>query len=316
MENIQADKGAEGGNGESQYFKDLTEEEWISPLLPNAIKPDSAAGNILRELIGRWKQPKEQTFFPKEKVELQEINEKLQDLNRHYLEMLGFVTHEFLQPLSVLKAFLIMLQDETIGTLTDPRQKQAVNTMMRNVNSLVHMVQKYLQLSRIELGKMEVNPSWIHAFAECLEPILEDTRRQLETHGMEMVLENEPEFRQAEVSADPNLLRIVFANLIGNAIKYGQRGGKIWCGFREAGAETIFYVKNEGKGIPQENLEKIFEKFARLEGELERSRGGTGLGLFNVREIIRKHEGRTWAESEEGKWAKILFALPKGQRGV
>lgn len=316
MVTVQFDKRTEYGNPERQFFKDLTQEEWIAPLFTSGFEPDSDAGDVLKELESRLIQPEEETFLRKGMEELQEINDKLRDLNRHYLEMLGFVTHEFMQPLTVLKAFLIMLQDETIGILTDSRQKQAVNTMMRNVNGLVHMIQKYLQLGRIESGKMEVSPSWIHPFEECLEPILEDTKRQVETHGMKMVLENEPAFRQAEVWADSNLLRIVFDNLISNAIKYGRRGGKIWCGSQETGAETLFYVKNEGKGIPKENLEKVFEKFSRLEGELERSRGGTGLGLFNVREIIRKHEGRSWAESEEGKWANILFAIPRGQRAV
>jgi len=314
MEGVHLEKTAVYENPEGQLFKDLTQEEWIAPPLTGGSEPNWDTGNILEELRSPTIHREGDVFWRKAMEELQDANHNLRDLNHHYLEMLGFVTHEFMQPLSVLKAFLTLLQNETIGVLTDSRQKQAVHTMMRNVNSLVHMIQKYLQLSRIESGKMEVSPSWIHPFAECLQPILEDTMRQLETHGMEMVLENEPAFRRAEVWADSNLLRIVFDNLIGNAIKYGRRGGKIWCGFREDGAETLFYVKNEGKGIPKENLEKIFEKFSRLEGELERSQGGTGLGLFNVREIIRKHDGRSWAESEEGKWANILFTIPRGQR--
>jgi len=243
--------------------------------------------------------------------ELYVLNTKLQDLNRHYLEMLGFVTHELMQPIGVLKGFLVMLDDESLGPFATPRQKQAVSTMLRNVNALINMIQKYLQLGRIEYGRMEVNKVHIPIFAEALQPILEDERQQLAARKMEVVIENEEAFRKVEGEADPVLLRIVFSNLIGNALKYGEEGGKIWFGFREEPEEFLFYVKNEGHGIPAGQLMKVFEKFSRLGGELERRRGGTGLGLFNSKEIVERHGGKIWAESEEGKWANFLFTIPK-----
>lgn len=247
--------------------------------------------------------------------ELYVVNTKLQDLNRHYLEMVSFITHELNQPMGVLKGFLIMLQDQSLGPLTTSKQRQAVGTMLRNVNVLINMIQKYLQLGRIESGRMEVNKAWIPVFEEGLAPVLEDEKQQLEARRMRVILENEEAFRRAEAEADPLLLRIVFSNLIGNAVKYGKEGGKIWVGFREEPTELLFYVKNEGQGIPPEKLNLVFEKFARLEGELERRRRGTGLGLFNAQQIVEKHGGRIWAESEEGKWANFLFTLPGGVKG-
>lgn len=243
--------------------------------------------------------------------ELYVLNTKLQDLNRHYLEMLGFVTHELMQPMGVLKGFLVMLDDQSLGPLGTPKQKQAVSTMLRNVNGLINMIQKYLQLGRIESGRMEVNKALIPIFSEALQPILEDEKQQFAARKMEVVIENEEAFRKVEGEADPVLLRIVFSNLLGNAIKYGQEGGKIWCGFREEAEELLFYVKNEGRGIPADKLNKVFEKFSRLEGELERKQRGTGLGLFNAKEIVERHGGKIWAESEEGKWANFLFTVPQ-----
>ncbi|KPK92284.1 MAG: hypothetical protein AMJ94_05360 [Deltaproteobacteria bacterium SM23_61] len=247
--------------------------------------------------------------------ELHVLNTKLQDLNRHYLEMVGFITHELNQPMGVLKGFLIMLHDGSLGPLTTSKQKQAVDTMLRNVNALINMIQKYLQLGRIESGRMEINKAWIPIFEEGLTPVLEDEKQQLEARRMEVILENEESFRRAEAEADPVLLRIVFSNLIGNAVKYGKEGGKIWIGFREDAEELLFYVKNEGGGIPPDKLNLVFDKFARLEGELERRRRGTGLGLFNAKQIVEKHGGRIWAESEEGKNANFLFTLPRGIKG-
>jgi signal transduction histidine kinase len=162
---------------------------------------------------------------------------------------------------------------------------------------------------------MEINKAWIPIFEEGLAPVLEDEKQQLEARRMQVILENEEAFRRVENEADPVLLRIVFNNLIGNALKYGKEGGKVWVGFREEPAELLFYVKNEGQGIPPDKLNLVFEKFARLEGELERRRRGTGLGLFNAKQIVEKHGGRIWAESEEGKWANFLFTLPRGIKG-
>jgi two-component system NtrC family sensor kinase len=247
--------------------------------------------------------------------ELYVVNTRLQDLNRHYLEMVSFITHELNQPMGVLKGYLIMLHDESLGPLTTSKQRQAVGTMLRNVNLLINMIQKYLQLGRIESGRMEVNKARIPIFAEALAPVLEDEKQQLDARRMQVVLENEEAFRKVEEEADPVLLRIVFSNLVGNAIKYGKEGGKIWVGFREEPNELWFYVKNEGRGIPPDKLNVVFDKFARLTGELERRRRGTGLGLFNAKQIVEKHGGRIWAESEEGSWANFLFTLPKGVKG-
>jgi signal transduction histidine kinase len=187
--------------------------------------------------------------------------------------------------------------------------------MLRNVNALINMIQKYLQLGRIESGRMEVNRTWIPIFEECLGPVLEDEKQQLEARRMEVILDNGESLRRVEGEADPVLLRIVFGNLIGNAVKYGKEGGKVWIGFREDPEELLFYVKNEGRGIPPDKLNLVFDKFARLEGELERRRRGTGLGLFNAKQIVEKHGGRIWAESEEGKYANFLFTLPRGIKG-
>jgi len=243
-----------------------------------------------------------------------EVNTKLQDLNRHYLEMLGFVTHELMQPMGVLKGYLIMLEDGSLGSLVTSKQKQAVSAMLRKVNALINMIQKYLQLGRIESGRMEVYKTWIPVFAEALHPILEDVKQQMDARKMEVIVENEEAFAKVEAMADPVLLRIVFSNLIGNALKYGREGAKIWCGFREEPDQILFYVKNEGRGIPADQLTKVFEKFSRLEGELERKQRGTGLGLFNAKVIVEKHGGKIWAESEEGRWTNFLFTIPQEEK--
>ena len=234
----------------------------------------------------------------------------MQDLNRRYLELLGFATHELIQPLGVLKGYLVMMQNG----LSAAQQQQAFSAMLRNVNALITMSQKYLQLSRIESGELTVHRENVRVYEEVLQPILEDEKPQLEVKGMEVEIENEDTFRQLEIAADPTLLRIVYSNLITNAIKYGRPNGHIVCGFAADQESYRFYVRNEGPGIPADKLEAVFEKFVRLEGTRRKQRG-TGLGLFNSREIIRRHGGEMWAESVEGEWANFIFTLPRSIPG-
>ena len=143
--------------------------------------------------------------------------------------------------------------------------------------------------------------------------VMKDEKPQLTVRNISFEVENEEEFKELKVWADPIMLRIVYNNLVTNAIKYGRKGGKISLGFKNEGDFYQFNVKNEGEGIPQDKLEVIFEKFVRLEGKSGRKHRGTGLGLFNTREIIEKHHGQLWAESVEGEWANFIFTLPKGQ---
>lgn len=231
--------------------------------------------------------------------------EELKDLSLRYLELLGFATHELIQPLGVLKGYLVMMQNG----LSPSQQRQAVSAMLRNVNALISMSQKYLQLSRIESGELEVHKENVRVYEEVLQPILEDERPQLQVKGMQVEVQNEDAFRRLEIAADPTLLRIVYSNLITNAIKYGRPNGRISCGFVADQESCRFYVWNEGPGIPPDKLEAVFEKFRRLEGTARKQRG-TGLGLFNSREIIRRHGGDMWAESVEGEWANFIFTLP------
>ncbi len=239
-------------------------------------------------------------------------NQRLQELNLRYLELLGFATHELMQPLGVLKGYLTMMRASPTGALEGERQRQAVAAMLRNLDSLINMSRMYLELSRIESGELEVHKERVRLYQDVLGPVIEDSRMELERRGMRLVLEAEAAWRELELEADPLLLRAVFGNLIGNAIKYGREGGEIRCGFQDEGASYRFHVWNEGPGIPADKLGAIFEKFVRLEqGAGQQGRRGTGLGLFITKEIIARHGGEIWAESVEGEWADFIFRLPK-----
>jgi len=245
---------------------------------------------------------------------LQKTMNNLKELNKKYLGLLGFTTHELKQPLGVLKGYIIMLQDETLGKLSTTLQKEALLEMRSNVSTLNDMIQKYLQLAKIEAGQLVVEKKRVNLFKDAINPVLEGETSQLSIKKMQVVIEEREKLEKFEIIADPILMRIVFSNLITNAIKYGETGGKINLGFQEHNAHYRFHVKNEGPGISRDKLESIFGKFVQIDIKELGKQLGTGLGLYNTKEIIEKHGGRIWAESEEGKWADFVFLLPKEEK--
>ena len=239
------------------------------------------------------------------------INKNLKDLNNRYLELLGFTTHELKQPIEVLNGYLIMLQDESIGKLTTSRQHEAISEMRASVNLMIDMIQKYLQLSKIENGELSVNKRRVRIYPEIIRPVLDGEAPKMAIRKVMLTIENQEAIEKLEVEVDPMLIRIVFSNLINNAIKYGKKGGGITVGYQGEDGFHRFHVKNEGQGIPQNSLNRVFEKFMRAKRGTTGKVMGTGLGLYNTKEIIEKHGGKIWAESEEGKWADFIFVIPE-----
>jgi len=242
-------------------------------------------------------------------TERRSLEKKLKDLNIRYLELLGFATHELKQPMGVLKGYLIMLRDETIGTLTTEKQRQAVNSMLRSTERLIDMSNKYLRLSKIESGELELVKKRFAIFKEVINPLINREMMSASEKRMKITIEDRDAFEKLEIEADSILIEVVYANLVSNAIKYGRKGSEISLGFRKNGKSFIFSVRNEGEGIPPDKLEDIFGKFVRLDKKSPLK--GSGLGLYNTREIIERHGGKIWAESEEGKWANFIFTLPQ-----
>jgi len=118
------------------------------------------------------------------------------------------------------------------------------------------------------------------------------------------------------VTADPVLLRQVFANLIGNAFKFTRttNAARIEIGGEVKGNEKLYFVRDNGVGFPSSKKERLFQVFQRLHGQSEFE--GTGIGLANVRKIVERHGGRVWAEGDEGRGASFFFTLPGEQKPV
>jgi signal transduction histidine kinase len=110
--------------------------------------------------------------------------------------------------------------------------------------------------------------------------------------------------------ADPDRLIQTLTNLLSNAIKFSPPGSRVWLTVEQQADYVLFQVKDQGRGIPVDKLESIFERFQQVDSSDARKKGGTGLGLAICRSIVQQHGGRIWAESTPGKGSAFFFTLP------
>ncbi|HDL17701.1 MAG TPA: HAMP domain-containing histidine kinase [Bacteroidetes bacterium] len=238
---------------------------------------------------------------------LNQKNKKLVEINKQYLNMLGFVSHELRSPLISVLGFAELLSEEVIGTL-NAEQKKATNVIIRSSNSLIEMIQNYLELAKIEQGEMMLEKKPVDLFHDVLLPILEEMSELFEKNEISVFVESDKML--SSVFCDPRLIRVVLNNLLANAVKYGDEGGEILVHFVTENDPLKVSVTNTGDGLKKQDIKKIFQKFSQVEDTITHAGKSSGLGLYNAKYIVKKHGGEIWAESEVGKWFRVNFTLP------
>ncbi|MBM4149280.1 MAG: HAMP domain-containing protein [Lentisphaerae bacterium] len=238
---------------------------------------------------------------------LAEREERLLALNRNYMETLGFVSHELKSPVATIMNYAYLLNQKRLGPLTEAQEK-AIRSIESGSKRLVEMVRHYLNLSRIENKEVHPVPTRFDVLSEVLQPLSDDLGADMAARQMRLTV-HVPQ--GTFLSADANMSREVFENLLGNAVKYGRAGGEVSVSVEPEGGMMRFRIRNEGEGIPADKLDAIFQKFTRLEGSSAvRGQKGTGLGLFITKNIIEAHGGAIRAASKQGEWAEFEFTLP------
>jgi two-component system NtrC family sensor kinase len=233
-------------------------------------------------------------------------NEKLADLNKSYLDLLGFVAHELkgLLASAVMNAY--SLRDGFLG-LINFKQKKAVDSICRNLDYLDATVRKFLNLSRIERGNMEINKTSFLLGPGIFEISIETFSKILQTK--KMTIENfiDPELT---VKADRDLLQIAANNLVNNAIKYGSENGRIRLSANDDGQTVEVEVYNDSRPISEAMIGQLFRKFSRLDVPEKKKVKGTGLGLYITRQIIEAHGGAIRVEPKD-KGNSFIFRINK-----
>jgi signal transduction histidine kinase len=251
--------------------------------------------------------------------------EKVKDIDdlaqakRNYAQILYFVAHELKAPLASIATIGSTLTDGYVGRLT-PQQTEKVQRMVANSNYLINLVRDYLDLSQIESGEMHFNPSpAVDLVSDVIQPMIEIQTPAAKARGM--TIETDLEYLVAP--GDVTLLRVVFSNLLGNAIRYGRERAAVsvslvrraFFDYADSGEQVRQYwalcsVRNDGVGFAPEEKQKLFARFQRLHHPEHKDVTGSGLGLYISRQIILKHGGEITAESEPGKWAEFRFRIP------
>ena len=217
-------------------------------------------------------------------------------------EMISSVSHEMRTPLTAILGFLELILEHEIPP---GQQRDCLQTAYRETQRLNDLVSNFLDLQRL---KAKLETCRMEPLA--LAPLLAEASHQLpfatDKHRMEVVCPEDLPM----VYGDAYRIGQILKNLLVNAIRFSPRGGKITLG-ATAGLETVtVWVRDEGIGIPQEDLEQIFFRFYRVDDSDRRIPGGIGLGLALVRELVLAHQGRVWAESTLGEGSTFYFTLP------
>ena len=217
------------------------------------------------------------------------------------------VSHDLRAPLRHVSGFVQLLQSNAKGKLdeTGARYLEVIAGAARKMGELIDDLLSFSRTGRAQMH-LETVP---------LGPLVDECRRELEPEmqgrKIAWTIGELP-----DVQADRPLLRQVLANLLGNAVKYsGKREeARIEVSSRREGDEIVVCVRDNGAGFDMKYVDKLFGVFQRLHGEAEFE--GTGIGLANVRRIVVRHGGRTWAEGEVDKGAAFYFSLPAKPAGL
>jgi two-component system OmpR family sensor kinase len=229
--------------------------------------------------------------------------DRLEGAFQRQREFVSDASHELRTPLTVLRG-----QTELLGRIgNDPEERRrVVGMLLRELDQMNRLIEDMLALARAEAGEL-VRPQTI-----LLGEFLEDLERDLPLLGArDFRVERIPD---GTLEADPERLTQVFRNLAQNAVDHTGTGERITVSGTVRGGSIEFCVADTGPGIPPDRLERIFDRFHRVDEARDRDHGGSGLGLAIARAIVEAHGGRIWAESPLGEGAQIHFELPGFRR--
>ena len=220
-------------------------------------------------------------------------------------EFVSVVSHELRTPLTSIKGALGLLAGGVTGALP-PKAGEMAKIAQSNVERLSRLVDDILDLQRIESGRITIDKRPCD-IADLIKESAHSVHLVAKAEGVTILTSD----CQGSVRADRERMVQAFVNLLGNAIKFSPRGGRIeFTAQRTTAGSVLFHVKDEGRGIPREKLETIFERFEQVDASDAREKGGTGLGLAICRSIVEQHGGRVWAESELGSGSTFYVQLP------
>ncbi|HEX5870205.1 MAG TPA: response regulator, partial [Longimicrobium sp.] len=236
-------------------------------------------------------------------VSFRDVTER-REVDRLKDEFVSVVSHELRTPLTSIRGSLGLLAAGKLGEVPE-KGRRMLDIAVQNTDRLVRLINDILDIERIESGRvtMELHPT---DAADLAHQAVDVMQAMAEKAGVRLYAwaDRQP------MEADADRILQVLTNLLSNAIKFSPPGGEVTVNVDREGPEVVFRVRDGGRGIPEDRLESIFERFQQVDSSDAREKGGTGLGLAICRSIVQQHGGRIWVESEPGVGSTFTFTLP------
>jgi signal transduction histidine kinase/CheY-like chemotaxis protein len=228
----------------------------------------------------------------------------LREVDRLKSEFVSVVSHELRTPLTSIRGSLGLLDSGAFGAMPDPATGM-LKIAISNTDRLVRLINDILDLERIEAGveTLDLRPC---SLGEVMEEAAAGIRHTFHEAGVDLVVRPV----NAPLVADPDRIVQAITNLLGNAVKFSGRGGRVELEGTIRPGEAVLRVIDHGRGIPRDKLGTIFSRFQQVDASDAREKGGTGLGLAIVATIAEKHGGRVEVESELGRGSTFSLVLP------
>jgi two-component system phosphate regulon sensor histidine kinase PhoR len=230
--------------------------------------------------------------------------EKLAEIARAKMEFISVITHQLRSPITNIKYSLEILISEK---LTEKDKEEYFRILKENTERTGDLINHILTVSRISLGTFKLRKEKI-SMIDLIEETILEFKPLLRASNITLEFEKEKEL--PKIFSDPFWLKGVFRNLLDNAIRYQKGKGTIKLILRKQGKNIYFQISDSGVGIPEGEQKFIFQKFFRARNALRYQTNGTGLGLYIVKEIIRRMKGKIDFKSKENKGTTFWFTLP------
>ncbi len=239
---------------------------------------------------------------------LTQTYQELERVTKMKTQFIDIVSHELRTPLTVMRGYIDLIESEYSPKL-EPKFASRLKIIKANTDKLYALVESMLDVSRLEKGSLQIHPEPVRIDA-ILGEVVEGRMHDAEMKKQTLVLEVDG--RLPLIMADRRRLKDVFSNLVDNALKYTQDGGRVQVSARDEGKMIHIWVKDNGVGIPLESLGRIFDRFQIVaSNDLSHQVDRLGLGLPIAKGIIEAHQGRIWVESQVGKGSVFHVDLPK-----
>jgi signal transduction histidine kinase len=228
--------------------------------------------------------------------------EQLGELDKLKSDFISIASHELRTPLSLILLYAAVLREE-VGV----ESRAQLDAVLRAATRLKHIMETMLNLRYLETGQLDLMPTRFDLREE-VRGVCADYEALAGTGGLSLDMDVPDE--EMLIYADRENVRVILDNLVSNAVRFTPAGGRVRVKLCRQGTDLEVSVVDTGVGIPEADLERVFDRFYQVEDHLTRRQGGMGLGLAIVKGLVKLHGGRVWAESVQGRGSRFVIVLP------